>query len=57
MENKDLLEELKKLNDNLSSSLGFLLSLDEKLDRIKFGTALVLMIASGILGFLIANHL
>ena len=55
-ENK-LLEELKKLNDRLSSILGFMLSLDEKLDQIRSGTTLILIIVGMIFGFLIVNRL
>lgn len=48
---------IEKLDEKVSSSLGFLLSFDEKLDQIKSGITLVLVIVSGILGFLIADYL
>ena len=57
MDENKLLEELKKLNDRLSSILGFMLSLDEKLDQIRSGTTLILIIVDVIFGFLIVNHL
>ena len=57
MDENKLLEELKKLNERLSSSFGFMLSMDGKLDQIRFGTTLILIIVGVIFGLLIADHL
>lgn len=57
MDENKLLEELKKLNERLSSCFGFMLSMDGKLDQIRFGTTLILIIVGVIFGLLIADHL
>ena len=51
------MEELKKLDEKISSSLGFMLRLDEKIDQIKFGIMLGLVIVGVVFGFLTSDFL